>query len=100
MAGILFVIIGLASFGAGFVLFYKLWWEKRIDRKEVETLLRQKGIGEKPQTIVRRYYKTQGKNLTEKEVNKLTNDYTRVQKDFFLTMWENIKQREKNNGST
>lgn len=94
MGGILFVIIGLASFGVGFFLFYKFYWEKKIDRKDVIDLLRSKGIHEQPETIVRNYYKTQQINKTEGEIKKLTSQYSRLQKDFFLTMYENIQRRK------
>lgn len=61
-------------------------------------MLRKRAIAEKPETIVRQYYKSQQKNLTEKEVKKLTNDYIRLQKDFFFTMYDNTRrtQNEKN----
>ena len=62
-------------------------------------LLRSNGIADRPETIVRRYYKAQGKSYSEKEVKKLTGQYMENNKDFFLTMWENIKPKDnKKNG--
>ena len=94
MAGILFVIIGLASFGVGFFLFYKLYLEKIIDRRETIDLLRKNGIGDRPENLTKRYYKSQNENLDEREVRKRTNQFMRNNKEFFLRMYEVGRQKD------
>lgn len=93
-SGYIVEIIIIASCGAGFFLFYKFWWEKRIDRKDCIEMLRSKGIADHPESITKRYYKLQGDNLTEKEVRKLTNQYIHLNKEFFLTMYDLDKRGE------
>lgn len=94
-SALMLVSIVVGSCVGTFFLFYKFWWEKRIDRNEVIDLLRSKGIADKPETIVRQYYKSQQLNKSESEVKKLTKQYARLQKEFFLTMYENIHKGEK-----
>lgn len=98
MAGIFGVIAILIICGVGFLTFYKLYWEKQIDRKDVEEKLAKKGIGDKPETIVRQYYKIiHNEILEEKEVKRRTNQFIANDQEFFLTMWENMKKK---NGET
>lgn len=86
----IFVLIAVA--GGIFLLFYKFYWSKKIDRDEVLELLSTKGIGDRPETIVRDYYKTQGQVLQEKDVKKLTKQFIQNNKEFFLTMYDIIKK--------
>ena len=78
-----------------FVISYK------IDRKDTIDLLRQKGIGDRPETITKNYYKTQGENLDEKQVRKKTKEFIKNNKEFFLTMYDvtNKHKRETNESS-
>lgn len=82
----------IATSLGGFFLFYKLWWERRIDRKDCIDMLRSKGIADHPESITKRYYKLQGQNLSEKEVRKLTNQYVHLNREFFLTMYDLVKR--------
>lgn len=92
MAGIIFILLGIAGLGTAFILFYKLYWEKRIDRSQVEEMLTKHGIGFSPEEIVKGYYKTKGLNKSDKEVKKLTKQFISNDKEFFLTMWEQSKR--------
>lgn len=86
--------MGIVVAGVSFILYYKFYLSRKLDRKETIELLRTRGIGDRPETIVKDYYKKQGKILNEKEVRKLTNDYLSMNKDFFITMWEYNKKTE------
>jgi len=94
-SGFIIEIIVIASCGAGFFLFYKLYWEKKIDRKDCIEMLRSKGIADHPESITKRYYKLQQENLSEREVRKLTNQYIHLNREFFLTMYDLVKRGEK-----
>ena len=96
-SGLIIRIIIIASCVAGFFLFYKFWWEKKIDRKDCIEMLRSKGIADHPESITKRYYKLQGDNLSEKDVRKLTNQYIHLNREFFLTMYDLVSKREEEN---
>ena len=91
--GITFILLALGVSGLLFALFYKFYWSKKIDYDETVALLRSKGIGDKPENIVKRYYKVKSSDiLTESRVRKLTKEFMQNDKDFFVTMWENSKE--------
>ena len=87
---LIFLLIAIGA--TAFFIFYKYFWSRKIDREDVIKLLRTKGIGDRPETIVRNYYKTQGQNLEEKEVKKLTRQFEQNNKESFLTMFDVTKK--------
>lgn len=85
----------IAVAGTAFILFYRFYWSIRIEKEYLVDLLRSNGIGDRPETIVKKYYKTQGRNLEEKEVRSLVKQFRHNNMEFFLTMYEHIKHKEK-----
>lgn len=88
------VLIGLGA-GAMLAMLYKWYWSPKKDWDELYAMLRKRGIGDRPESIVKRYYKLQNRNLTEKEVRSLTKQYLFNNKEFFLTMYDNISKSER-----
>ncbi len=96
MVGVL-IIMGLVAVSAitGFVIIYKKYFQPKEHWDELYEMLRKKGIGDRPENIVKSYYRMQGKFLLESEVRKLTRQYLIHNKDFFITMYDAIIQNER-----
>lgn len=99
MTGV-YVIMVLVGLGAlvTMLLMYKFYWSPKKHWDELYSMLRRKGIGDRPETIVKDYYKLQHRNLSEKETRELTRQYLFNNKEFFLTMYDNIKGKKPNKG--
>ena len=98
MAGVLIImaLVGVGAFTM-FALLWKFYWSPKKHWDELYEMLRKRGIGDRPENIVKSYNKLMNNNLTEKEVRKLTRQYLFSNKEFFLTMYDNIQQGRRNN---
>jgi len=104
MSGVLIIMGLIATVGITmFLLMYKFYWHPKKHWEELYVMLRRRGIGERPENIIKSYYKLQQRNLSEKEIRKLTKEFLFNDKDFFLTMYDNVKglkkKKEKGNES-
>ncbi len=92
------VILGLVAVGG--IAFMFLLWKWYLNPKnhwdELYEMLRSRGIGDRPQSIVKRFYELQHKHYTEKEIRKLTTQFLYNNKEFFLTMYDTIANANRN----
>lgn len=103
MSGVIIImsLVGITAL-ITFLSLYRYYWHPKKHWEELYSMLRKRGIGERPENIVKSYYKLQQKNLSEREIRKLTKEFLYNDKDFFLTMYDTTKRERKKakNGST
>lgn len=96
MSGVLIIagLVGITGIII-FVLLYKYYWHPKKHWDELYEMLGRRGIGDRPENIVKSYYKMKQNNLSEKEVRRLTKSFLYNDKDFFLTMYDNLADAKK-----
>ena len=90
---IVVTIVGLLGY-----LIYKFLVYDIICKRNVSQTLKRYDIIETPSQIIKEYHRSQGKRLSDREIQNLEKHYRQNEPDEFLSMYDSIRDRSKNSG--
>ena len=97
VAAIIIPIIVVAIVGiAGYVI-YRFVIYDFLCKKSVNETLRKYNIKKTQFQIIKEYHESKGEKISEKEISQLEKHYRQHEPEQFLTMYDAIRDKSKNN---